>query len=103
MPSLKSFTSAFCFCLLMTFCAASAKADTTYTYTGAQYAEGAIACPPECNFHRVVYAPNAPSAECECDNQHVRPQQWAVDFHKSFQRAFRGQHRCDWSNQRLGH
>jgi hypothetical protein len=50
MPSLKSFTSAFCFCLLMTFCAVSAKVDTTYTYTGAQYAEGAIACPPECNF-----------------------------------------------------
>jgi hypothetical protein len=34
MPSLKSLTSAFCFCLLMTLCAVSAKADTTYTYTG---------------------------------------------------------------------
>ena len=50
MPSLKSMISAFCFCLLMTFCAVSAKADTTYTYTGAPYAEGAFACPPECNF-----------------------------------------------------
>jgi hypothetical protein len=50
MPILKSITSAFCFCLLMAFCAVSVKADTTYTYTGAPYAEGAFACPPECNF-----------------------------------------------------
>jgi hypothetical protein len=34
MPSLKSITSAFCFSLLLTLCAVSAKADTTYTYTG---------------------------------------------------------------------
>jgi hypothetical protein len=34
----------------MAFCALSVKADTTYTYTGAPYAEGAFACPPECNF-----------------------------------------------------
>jgi hypothetical protein len=34
MPSPKSAISAFCFCLLMAFCAVSAKADTTYTYTG---------------------------------------------------------------------
>jgi hypothetical protein len=34
MPSLKSITSAFCFYLLMTFCAESARADSTYTYTG---------------------------------------------------------------------
>jgi hypothetical protein len=34
MPSLKSITSVFCFCLLLTFCAVSAKADTTYTYAG---------------------------------------------------------------------
>ncbi len=34
MPSLKNITSAFCFCLLMTFCAVSANADTTYTYAG---------------------------------------------------------------------
>jgi hypothetical protein len=34
MPSLKSTASAFCFCLLLTFCAVSAKADTTYTYKG---------------------------------------------------------------------
>jgi hypothetical protein len=51
MPSLKSITSAFCFCLLMTFCAVSAKADTTYTYTGPQFNEfGAAVCPPTCNF-----------------------------------------------------
>jgi hypothetical protein len=50
MPSLKSIASAFCFCLLLTSCAVSAKADTTYTYTGAPYVEGAIQCPPECNF-----------------------------------------------------
>jgi hypothetical protein len=37
MPSLKSLTSAFCFCLLLTLCAVSAKADTTYTYTGPQF------------------------------------------------------------------
>jgi hypothetical protein len=48
--SLKSIISAFCFCLLMTFCAVSAKADTTYTYTGAQFAEGAFDCPQLCNF-----------------------------------------------------
>jgi hypothetical protein len=34
MPSQKSIVSAFCFCLLLTFCAASAKADTIYKYTG---------------------------------------------------------------------
>jgi hypothetical protein len=34
MPSLKSTVSAFCFCLLLTLCAVSAKADTTYTYAG---------------------------------------------------------------------
>jgi hypothetical protein len=35
----------------MAFCAVSAKADTTYTYTGAPYVEGgAFVCPPECNF-----------------------------------------------------
>jgi hypothetical protein len=50
MLNLKAVISAFWFCLLMTFCAGSAKADTTYTYTGAQFAEGAIDCPPECNF-----------------------------------------------------
>jgi hypothetical protein len=33
-PTLKSITSAFCFCLLLTLCAVSAKADTTYTYRG---------------------------------------------------------------------
>jgi hypothetical protein len=50
MPNLKSTTSAFCFCLLMTFCAVSAKADTTYTYTGPQFTEfGAAVCPPTCN------------------------------------------------------
>ena len=43
-------TSAFCFCLLMTFCAVSAKADTMYTYTGPQFTEfGEANCPPECN------------------------------------------------------
>src|ERR1700722_10723721 len=40
-------------------------------------------------FHRVVYAPNAPSAERECGNQDVRFQQRADDIHKSYQRAFR--------------
>jgi hypothetical protein len=50
MPSLKSTISAFCFCLLLTFCAVSAKADTTYTYTGAPFFEfGAAVCPPTCN------------------------------------------------------
>ena len=50
MPSLKSIISAFCFCLLMMFCAGSAKADTTYTYTGPQFFEfGAAVCPPTCN------------------------------------------------------
>jgi hypothetical protein len=50
MPSLKSITSAFCFCLLMMFCAVSVKADTTYTYTGGQFFEfGAASCPPDCN------------------------------------------------------
>jgi hypothetical protein len=34
MPSLKRIISAALFCLLMVFCVASAKADTTYTYTG---------------------------------------------------------------------
>jgi hypothetical protein len=50
MPSLKSITSAFCCCLLMTFCAVSAKADTTYTYTGLEFNDffGA-SCPPVCN------------------------------------------------------
>ncbi len=49
-PSLKNVVSAFCFCLLMMFCAGSAKADTTYTYTGAQFFEfGAAVCPPTCN------------------------------------------------------
>ena len=37
MPSLKGITSAFCFCLLFTLCAVSAKADTTYTYMGPQF------------------------------------------------------------------
>jgi hypothetical protein len=37
MPSLKSSVSAFCFCLATLFCVASAKADTTYTYTGNQF------------------------------------------------------------------
>jgi hypothetical protein len=50
MLSLKSISPAFCFCLLMIHCAVSTKADTTYTYTGAPYVEGAIQCPPECNF-----------------------------------------------------
>ena len=50
MPSLKSITSAVCFCLLLTLCVVSAKADTTYTYTGAPFIEfGAAVCPPTCN------------------------------------------------------
>lgn len=50
MPSVKSITSAFCFCLLTTFCAVSANAETTYTYTGPQFEEfGAAGCPPTCN------------------------------------------------------
>ena len=36
MPSPKSTISAFCFCLAIVFYTASAKADTTYTYTGRQ-------------------------------------------------------------------
>jgi hypothetical protein len=56
MPSLKSIISAFCFCLLMTFCAVLANADTTYTYKGNQltnFIQGACpvqsdprVCPP---------------------------------------------------------
>jgi hypothetical protein len=50
MPSLKSIVPAFCFCLLVTFCAVSVKADTTYTLTGQQFTEfGEAGCPPECN------------------------------------------------------
>ena len=50
MPSLKSIMSAFCLCLLMMFCAVSAKADTTYTYMGRDFVEGAFDCPELCNF-----------------------------------------------------
>jgi hypothetical protein len=51
MPSLKSFISAFCFCVLITFCVVPAKGDTTYIYTGPQFTElGAAVCPPTCNF-----------------------------------------------------
>ncbi|HZC66106.1 MAG TPA: hypothetical protein VE545_06010 [Candidatus Dormibacteraeota bacterium] len=50
MPRLKCVISAVLFCTAIVFCAASANADTTYTYTGAQFVEGAIGCPPECNF-----------------------------------------------------
>ena len=50
MPSQKRVISAFCFCLLLSLCAVSAKADTTYTYTGAPFFEfGAAVCPPTCN------------------------------------------------------
>ena len=48
---LKSITSAFCLCLVMTFCAGSAKADTTYTYTGEPFTgfRAPTACPPYCS------------------------------------------------------
>jgi hypothetical protein len=51
MPSLKRITSAFCFCLLMIFCAVSAKADTTYAYTGEPFTgfRAPTACPPYCS------------------------------------------------------
>ena len=47
MPGPKSIISASCLCLLMTFCAASVKADTIYTYTGNQRTNiSGPSCPP---------------------------------------------------------
>lgn len=70
MPSLKSVTSALCFCLLMTLCAGSAKADTTYTYTGPQFTEfGEAVCPPTCNVTAsfTLATPLPPNADVAID------------------------------------
>ena len=49
----------------MTFCAVAAKADTTYTYTGAPFFEfGAAGCPPTCSITGsfTLATPLAPNA-----------------------------------------